>query len=286
MLDALYDIKGCIKCSQKCKIFNDIHFSAFNTTDSEVPNSGNTLSSDSEPNIAIQIEVDIEPPEEEADGLSKEQLEKLGLPSHHIHYKAGLGKHSVRDKKLEAEHPSGTELLAPEDIQVSYTVNEIEPEVGHEEQYDTLQVSDTRVNGVPDFTLEELDPPRALPSSLNVSSKLMDNIYNVDAFCNLNCGGGVCHIQLVNGKRDKKCLCPLGWGGESCQSETDIKIPKLSGHGHIALPTLQNAYSDLHMSFDFKPESWTGILLLTGETDDMTGDYLALLLRDGYVELR
>ena len=142
------------------------------------------------------------------------------------------------------------------------------------------------MNGVPDFTLEELDPPRALPSSLNVSSKLMDNIYNADAFCNLNCGGGVCHIQLVNGKRDKKCLCPLGWGGESCQSETDIKIPKLSGHGHIALPTLQNAYSDLHMSFDFKPESWTGILLLTGETDDMTGDYLALLLRDGYVELR
>lgn len=261
---------------------------AFNTSESEILNSGNTLSSESEPNIAIQIEVDIEPPEEEADGLSKEQLEKLGLPSHHIHYKAGLGKKSVNDKKKskEADHPSGTELLAPEDIQVSYTVNEIEPEIENQERYNTLQVSDSRVNGVPDFTLEELDPPRALPSSLNVSSKLKDNIYDVDAFCNLKCGDGICHIHEVNGKRDKKCLCPLGWGGETCQSETDIEIPKLSGHGHIALPTLQNAYSDLHMSFDFKPESWTGILLLTGETDDMTGDYLALLLRDGYVELR
>lgn len=263
-------------------------FSAFNTSESEVSNSGNTLSSESEPNIAIQIEVDIEPPEEEADGLSKEQLEKLGLPSHHIHYKAGLGQNSVKDKKKskEADHPSGTELLAPEDIQVSYTVNEIEPEIENQERYNTLQVSDSRVNGVPDFTLEELDPPRALPSSLNVSSKLKDNIYNVDAFCNLDCGDGVCHIHEVSGKRDKKCLCPLGLGGETCQSETNIEIPKLSGHGHIALPTLQNAYSDLHMSFDFKPESWTGILLLTGETDDMTGDYLALLLRDGYVELR
>ena len=65
----------------------------------------------------------------------------------------------------------------------------------NQERYKTLQVSDSRVNGVPDFTLEELDPPRALPSSLNVSSKLKDNIYDVDAFCNLDCGDGVCHIH-------------------------------------------------------------------------------------------
>jgi hypothetical protein len=29
-----------------------------------------------------------------------------------------------------------------------------------------------------------------------------------------------------------------------------------------------------------------GLILITGETDDMTGDYLALVLNDGYVELR
>lgn len=262
---------------------------AFNTSESEATKSQNKLSSESEPNIAIQIEVDIEPPEEEADGLSKEQLEKLGLPSHHIHYKAGASPNGRKDKKKlkETEHPSGTELLAPEDIQVSYTVNEIEPEIESEERYSALQVrEDIARRVVPDFSQEELDPPRALPSSINVSSRLKDNIYNVDAFCNLDCGDGVCHIYELGGKRDKKCLCPLGWGGETCQRETRIELPKLLGQGHLALPTLQNAYSDLHMSFDFKPESWTGILLLTGETDDMTGDYLALLLRDGYVELR
>ena len=80
-------------------------------------------------------------------------------------------------------------------------------------------MSDSRVNGVPDFTLEELDPPRALPSSLNVSSKLKDNIYDVS----------------------------VSVGGETCQSETNIEIPKVSGQGHIALLTLENAYSDLHM---------------------------------------
>ena len=72
--------------------YSQLSFSAVNTSESEVSNSGNTLSSESEPNIAIQIEVDIEPPEEEANGLSKEQLEKLGLPSHHIHYKEGVGQ--------------------------------------------------------------------------------------------------------------------------------------------------------------------------------------------------
>ena len=54
----------------------------------------------------------------------------------------------------------------------------------------------------------------------------------------------------------------------------------------MSLPTLTHAYSDLQLSFEFKPETPDGVLLLTGETRDMTGDYLALLLRDGHVELR
>ena len=49
---------------------------------------------------------------------------------------------------------------------------------------------------------------------------------------------------------------------------------------------MTNAYSDLQLSVEFKPESPNGILILTGETADMTGDYLTLLLRDGHVELR
>ena len=43
--------------------------------------------------------------------------------------------------------------------------------------------------------------------------------------------------------------------------------------------------ADLQLSVDFKPESPDGIIMLTGETVDMKGDYLALLLRDGYAEL-
>ena len=83
-------------------------------------------------------------------------------------------------------------------------------------------------------------------------------------------------------------------------------VPRLSGHSHLALATLQNAYSDLHLAIEFRPEAGDGVLLITGQVDsyrafisiisisvsvvtqaeDMTGDYLALLLVDGYVELR
>ena len=53
---------------------------------------------------ALQIEVDIEPPVDDEEQLSEEQLTRLGLPAHHVHYRAG--------------QPVGTELLAKEDIQV------------------------------------------------------------------------------------------------------------------------------------------------------------------------
>ena len=38
----------------------------------------------------------------------------------------------------------------------------------------------------------------------------------------------------------------------------DISTPLLTGGGYLALPTLQNAYSDLHLALEFKPTSWTG----------------------------
>ena len=70
-------------------------------------------------------------------------------------------------------------------------------------------------------------------------------------------------------------------------SDQSITAPHFTGHtSHLSLPTLTNAYSDLQLSLEFRPESLDGIILLTGETQEMTGDYLALLLREGHVELR
>ena len=70
-------------------------------------------------------------------------------------------------------------------------------------------------------------------------------------------------------------------------ADQSITSPHFSGHtSHLSLPTLTNAYSDLQLSLEFKPETSDGVILLTGETQEMTGDYLAIILREGHVELR
>ncbi len=68
-----------------------------------------------------------------------------------------------------------------------------------------------------------------------------------------------------------------------------MTTPEFSGRSYLSLPTLTNAYSDLQLSMEFRPASSSSsvqVLLLTGENRDMTGDYLALLIRGGRVELR
>ena len=203
---------------------------------------------DPQPAISIQIEVDIQPPEEAGgEKLSEEELAQLGLPARHIHYTAGSG-----------EQRDGPELLQPVDIQLTFADTE------------------GRTGGVTEVEVPELEH-ETLPD-------LADNIYQVDAYCGLSCGPGHCRILE---SREKRCLCPLGLTGSRCQEPLLLTgAPSLSGHSHLTLPTLENAYSDLHLALDFKPRSLSGLLIITGQTLDMTGDYLALILSDGFVELR
>ena len=54
-------------------------------------------------------------------------------------------------------------------------------------------------------------------------------------------------------------------------------VPRLSGHSHLALATLQNAYSDLHLAIEFRPEAGDGVLLITGQVHSYTA-YLHIQL--------
>lgn len=58
------------------------------------------------------------------------------------------------------------------------------------------------------------------------------------------------------------------------------------GRSWVAFPVLHDAYMADQISLEFRPQSANGILLLTGERDDLSGDYLALFLKDGYLEFR
>lgn len=38
------------------------------------------------------------------------------------------------------------------------------------------------------------------------------------------------------------------------------------------------------LHIEFRPESFDGIILLTGERDDLTGDFMAVLIHQGFIE--
>lgn len=40
----------------------------------------------------------------------------------------------------------------------------------------------------------------------------------------------------------------------------------------------------LQLHIEFRPEAYDGIVLLTGERDDLTGDFLAIVMSDGFIE--
>ncbi|KAJ8708619.1 hypothetical protein PYW08_010001 [Mythimna loreyi] len=65
-----------------------------------------------------------------------------------------------------------------------------------------------------------------------------------------------------------------------------VSTPRFSGVSWLALRALRGAYKRVRVRVRVRPERARGVLLLTGEHDDLSGDYLALMLRNGHVELR
>ncbi|XP_028030608.1 pikachurin [Bombyx mandarina] len=81
-----------------------------------------------------------------------------------------------------------------------------------------------------------------------------------------------------------RCLCHLNPG--RCKPDLNVSTPRFSGASWIAFQALRGAYKRVRARLRVRPERARGVLLLTGEHDDLSGDYLALLLRNGHVELR
>ncbi|XP_055323998.1 uncharacterized protein LOC129578841 [Sitodiplosis mosellana] len=100
--------------------------------------------------------------------------------------------------------------------------------------------------------------------------------------CLLDCGSdGVCD----NGENAMRCLCPFGKSGTKCENVADsLSIPQFTKHSWIAFSALRGAYKHVQLYIEFKPESSNGIILLTGERDDLSGDFLAVLIDQGHIE--
>jgi len=83
------------------------------------------------------------------------------------------------------------------------------------------------------------------------------------------------------------CLITL-FSKKKCDllSDVEIRSPRFTGQGWLAFPALRAAYKHVQLELEFRPEAWDGILFLSGERDDMAGDFMALLLHQGFVEFR
>ncbi|XP_058065803.1 uncharacterized protein LOC131215432 [Anopheles bellator] len=102
--------------------------------------------------------------------------------------------------------------------------------------------------------------------------------------CTFDCGPeGVCHAG-VEGTPFTHCLCPFGKSGNRCEEDTKVNTPRFNKRSWVAFPALRGAYKHVQLHVEFRPESFDGVLLLTGERDDLTGDFMALLLHQGFVE--
>ena len=62
-----------------------------------------------------------------------------------------------------------------------------------------------------------------------------------------------------------------------------IAVPYFTGQSHIAYDTLSNVYATTSLTLEIRPFSPDGLLLYNQQTNGV--DYIALLLRDGRVEL-
>lgn len=89
-----------------------------------------------------------------------------------------------------------------------------------------------------------------------------------------------CDCENCSGKR---CSCG---NSNTCKSDIKVSTPRFSGSSWLALRALRGAYKRVRLRMRIRPERARGVLLLTGEHDDLSGDYLALILRNGHVELR
>ncbi|XP_061498285.1 uncharacterized protein LOC1274724 isoform X2 [Anopheles gambiae] len=103
--------------------------------------------------------------------------------------------------------------------------------------------------------------------------------------CTLDCGSeGTCYISPEGSSSLMRCLCAFGKTGQRCEEDVKVNTPRFSKHSWVAFPALRGAYKHVQLHIEFRPESFDGILLLTGERDDLTGDFMALLLHQGFVE--
>ena len=68
---------------------------------------------------------------------------------------------------------------------------------------------------------------------------------------------------------------------------SEVRFPRFRANSYLALPTLRDgADKAMQVNIEFRPEHYEGLLLYSGEKTNLEGDFIALLLNQGFVEFR
>ena len=69
-------------------------------------------------------------------------------------------------------------------------------------------------------------------------------------------------------------------------SASEVRFPRFRGSSYLALPTLKDSEKSMQLNIEFRPEQYEGLILYSGEKQTLEGDFVALLLNQGFVEFR
>ncbi|XP_052285983.1 basement membrane-specific heparan sulfate proteoglycan core protein-like isoform X3 [Dreissena polymorpha] len=135
---------------------------------------------------------------------------------------------------------------------------------------------------------------RCLPANLQYGFKCLCAQGYTGARCEETgeqCYPGVCGVQgrcyNLPGRGGFRCICPLGKTGTGCLTDVSVTNPFFNSTSFISYPPMNNAPFAINIGVEFKPQSLQdGIILYEGDNEDGTGDSLALVQKDGYLEFR
>ncbi|KAG7172240.1 Pikachurin-like, partial [Homarus americanus] len=82
----------------------------------------------------------------------------------------------------------------------------------------------------------------------------------VPSECQLECGSGRCQVDVQAGV--PRCMCPLGRAGRYCHPGSQIETARFHGSSWVGFAPLREAYRDVQLTLEFKPETADGVLLV------------------------
>ncbi|CAG5123328.1 unnamed protein product, partial [Candidula unifasciata] len=105
------------------------------------------------------------------------------------------------------------------------------------------------------------------------------------------CYSGACGPQgkcyNLPGVSGFSCVCPFGFSGEGCVQRIRVADPAFNKTSFISYPTISGGLLSVRVRLLFKPRSLEdGIILYNAQRQDGQQDFIAILIKDGYLEFR